>query len=154
MNTSKTSMRGARRIARLIRHAMTTPDAARNIAHAGTMVRPNTRVSWDTPDEHVELVCRDEDDVMVFRAMASTRWATRPLDLAVCFYGGSWWVRDRVGATEPEIAANAEAAFALAAVLTMDWLDNHVPRHHEFPDIPVAYLSHSLNDYTSMMLFM
>lgn len=153
MNVTKTSMQGARRIARLIRHAMTTPDAARNIAHAGTMVRPNTRVTWDTPDEHVELACRDEDDVMVFRAMASTRWSTRPLDLAVCFYGGRWWVRDRVGAAHPEMAASSEAAFALAAVLTMAWLDNHVPRHEEVPEIPVAYLNHSMQEYTSVMLF-
>lgn len=151
----KTPMLGARRIARIIRHAMPSSEAARNIARAATMVRPNTRITWSTPDEHVELVCRrDDEETLAFRAYASTRWSSRPLDLAVCYYGGTWWVRDRVDATGPEVVGGVDAAFALAAIIAMAWLDQrarHPPARG--PEAPVTYLGHALHEYVSLVLF-
>ncbi len=151
----KIPMLGARRIARIIRHAMPCSEAARNITCAATMVRPNTRVTWSTADEHVAFVCRVDEEVVVFRAIASTRWSSRPLDLTVCYYGGTWWVRDREDSDEPEVAGTAEAAFALAAVLAMAWLEMccaGTPR--PVPEVPVCYGDHSLHDYISVLLFL
>lgn len=150
----KIPMLGARRIARIIRHAMPSPDGARNIACAATLLRPNTRVTWHTPDEHVEFVCRLQDEMLVFRVVASTRWSSRPLDLVVSYYGGAWWVRDRGDSTAPEVACSADAAFALAAVLAMAWLDGCVPTPPcGMLDIPVSYVHHTLHDYISTVLF-
>lgn len=150
----KPLMLGVRRIARIIRHAMATPDAARNIACAATMVRPNTRITWASPEERVELVCRHEDGMVVFRAMASTRWSPRALDIAVCYYGGSWWVRDRTGAARPDVCARCDDAFAIATVLTFAWLDMGTAQPpNRYLDVPVAYLDHSMGDYISILLF-